>query len=128
MKTLNETIKNVLLGEHKTKKPHKHPHDDDEDEALVIKGLMHALTDDAVDEIKPTKVIKVIKGKKVKKFKCDPGYKLGKNGKMCIKQDPIEIKNRLKAAKKASVKRKSGAKAAALKRAKTMAKRSSLGL
>jgi hypothetical protein len=128
MKTLNETIINVLLGEHKTKKPHKHPHDDDEDESLEIEELEYALSDDAVDEMLPKKIFKVVNGKKVKKFKCQPGYKLGPTGKLCIKQNPEELRQRMLSAKKAAKKRKGKAHVIAIKRAKTMKKRSSLGI
>jgi hypothetical protein len=113
MKSMNETILNVLRGI---------------TEYSEIEELEHVLSDDSVEEKTPTKVIKVVNGKKVKKLKCDPGYKLGPTWKMCIKQDPIELKNRIKAAKNAAKTRGPSSKAAALKRSKTMKKRSSLGL
>jgi len=47
---------------------------------------------------------------------------------MCIKQNPEELRQRVLSAKKAARKNKGKAHAIAIKRAKTMKKRSSLGL
>jgi len=69
------------------------------------------------------------KGKKTKRVKCKPGYKLKANGTSCEAMSGSEKMTRKKAAKKSVKKRKSKSQAGSnRKRAKALNKRKSLGL
>jgi hypothetical protein len=69
------------------------------------------------------------KGKKTKRVKCKPGYKLKANGTSCVPMSGSEKRTRKKAAKK-SVRSKKGKSQAGSnrKRIKALKKRKSLGL
>lgn len=69
------------------------------------------------------------KGKKTKRVKCKPGFKLKPNGMSCVAMSGSEKRTRKKSAKKAVKKRKTKSQAGSnRKRLKAMKKRKSRGL
>jgi hypothetical protein len=69
------------------------------------------------------------KGKKTKRVKCAPGFKLKPNGLSCMKMTGSEKASRKKAAKKSVKTRKGKSQAGSnRKRAKAIKKRKGLGL
>jgi hypothetical protein len=69
------------------------------------------------------------KGKKTKRVKCKPGFKLKSNGLSCVRMTGSEKASRKKAAKKSVKTRKGKSQAGSnRKRAKAVKKRKGLGL
>ena len=96
---------------------------------------MHASDDSVKDKKKDESliesgqwVIRIKKGKRVKKLECPPGFKVHPNGKRCKKQTAADIKIGKKAAKKRMRKMRSKMGMIQKKRAKSMKKRASMGL
>lgn len=84
--------------------------------------------DQEIDEAK--KSIRVdSKGKKTKKLRCKPGFKVNDKGTSCVPMTGAEKQTRKKAAKKAVRKKRSKSQAGAnRKRLKALKKRKSLGV
>lgn len=69
------------------------------------------------------------KGKKTKRVKCKPGYRLNSKGTSCVPMTGSEKQTRKKAAKKAVRKRKTKSQVGAnRKRVKALKKRKALGV
>ncbi len=73
-------------------------------------------------------VIKIKKGKRVKKLECPPGFKVDSGGKKCKKQSAQDIKVGKKAARKRAKAMKAKMGKILKKRAKSMKKRQSMNL
>ena len=73
-------------------------------------------------------VIRIKKGKRVKKLECPPGFKVDSGGKRCRKQTAKDIKTGKKAARKRMKKMKAQMGKIQKKRAKSLKKRASMNL
>jgi len=73
-------------------------------------------------------VIKIKKGKRVKKLECPPGFKVDSSGRKCKKQSAKDIKVGKKAARKRAKAMKAKMGKILKKRAKSMKKRQSMNL
>ncbi len=73
-------------------------------------------------------VIRIKKGKRVKKLECPPGFKVDSSGKRCKKQTTKDIKTGKKAARKRMKKMKSQMGKIQKKRAKSLKKRASMNI
>jgi len=73
-------------------------------------------------------VIRIKKGKRVKKLECPPGFKVDSGGKRCKKQTAKDIKTGKKAARKRMKKMKSQMGKIQKKRAKSLKKRASMNI
>jgi hypothetical protein len=90
-------------------------------------SLVEKTQEELDEEAKRTRVDS--KGKKTKRVKCKPGFKLKPNGLSCMKMTGSEKAGRKKAAKKSAKTRKSKSQAGSnRKRAKAIKKRKSLNL
>jgi 50S ribosomal subunit-associated GTPase HflX len=73
-------------------------------------------------------VIRIKKGKRVKKLECPPGFKVDSGGRRCKKQSAKDIKTGKKAARKRMKKMKAQMGKIQKKRAKSLKKRASMNI